>query len=85
VTTAFDIFRIDDSDQPVWQDVVHTLDDALARVQQLAATHPGEYFIRSQKTSVEVSMRINRWTKERIWSGLRWGALTVRHRPSQMS
>jgi hypothetical protein len=46
------------------QAVVPAPDDALARVQQLAATHPGEYFIRSQKTSVEVSMKVNRPTKE---------------------
>jgi hypothetical protein len=81
VNATFDIFFIDDSDQPVWQDALLTLDDALARVQQLGATYPGEYFIRSQKTSVEVSMRVNRGVRY----GLLLGPLTVRHRPCQMS
>jgi len=65
VTAKFDIFRIDDAGQAVWQDAALTLDDAIARVQQLGSSSSGEYFIRSQKTSVDVSLTVNPAAKPR--------------------
>jgi hypothetical protein len=49
VIAPFDIFRIEDSGQSVWQAATVTLYDAIMRVKRLAAPCSGEYFIRSQQ------------------------------------
>ncbi len=54
----FEIYRIDESGQPVWQDAAPYLQDAIAHVQRLSTTHPSEYLIRSLKTGVEVVMKL---------------------------
>jgi len=84
VIAVFDIFRIDGG-QPVWQERAQTLDDAIARVQQLGASLPGEYFIRSQKTGVEVSLTVQRSANEGARFSTRSQPLAVRYRPAQMS
>lgn len=81
---AFDIFRIDGG-QSVWQEGALTLDDAIARVQQLGASRSGEYFIRSQKTGVEVSLTVRRAANVRSRFSPRSQPLAVRYRPAQMS
>jgi hypothetical protein len=44
-----DLFRID-SMGTLWLDSFPTLEAAIARAKELAATHPGEYFVFSQTT-----------------------------------
>ena len=46
----FDILRVLQDGAPLWMEAAQTLEEAKARVQQLAATQPGSYVIFSQKT-----------------------------------
>lgn len=47
---ALDIFKKDVRGNPVWVDAVEDLDDARSRLNQLALTLPGEYFVFDQRT-----------------------------------
>jgi hypothetical protein len=49
VVPPFDILRVLKDGAPFWMEAAQTLDQAKARVQQLAATQPGPYVIFSQK------------------------------------
>lgn len=82
---VFDIFRLDDGGQHVWQGGALTLDDAIARVHQLGASCSGEYLIRSQKTGVEVSLTVQRSSYVGFRLNVRSQPLSVRYRPTQMS
>jgi hypothetical protein len=50
----FDILRVLKDGAPLWMEAAQTLDQAKARVQQLAATQPGPYVICSQKTGNKI-------------------------------
>ena len=52
----FDILRVLRDGAPLWMDGLQTLEEAKARVQQLAATEPGPYVIFSQKTGNKILM-----------------------------
>lgn len=54
----FDIFRVSDGGHPLWLEPASTLEDAKVRVQELGASHPGEYLIFSQKTGHKISLRV---------------------------
>jgi hypothetical protein len=58
LTAEFDIFDIDDSDQAA--SCGACAGRCIGAGTTTRRNHPGEYFIRSQKTSVEVSMKVNR-------------------------
>jgi hypothetical protein len=51
VYPEYDIFRVDTDGTPVWLGPANTLNDARARIQQLGATEPGDYFIVNQTTA----------------------------------
>jgi hypothetical protein len=46
----FDIFEVENAGSVVWRGTAATLEEAKARVGELAAASPGEYFILSQRT-----------------------------------
>jgi hypothetical protein len=46
---AFDVFKLDNDDQPVWEASVLTFDDAQKLVQQRVVTHPANYLIFAHK------------------------------------
>jgi hypothetical protein len=50
----FDILRVLQDGAPLWMEAAQTLEDAKARVQQLAAVLPGPYVIFSQKTGNKI-------------------------------
>ncbi|HEY1471674.1 MAG TPA: hypothetical protein VGF61_21730 [Candidatus Acidoferrum sp.] len=50
----FDILRVLKDGAPLWVEAAQTLEQAKARVQQLAATQPGPYVIFSQKTGSKI-------------------------------
>ncbi len=50
----FDILRVLKDGAPLWMEAAQTLEEAKARVQQLAATQPGSYAIFSQKTGNKI-------------------------------
>ncbi len=54
----FDIFRVLSAKEPLWIEATVTLDDAITRVRQIGAVQSGKYFIRSQKTHVEIAMTV---------------------------
>jgi hypothetical protein len=82
VIAGFDIFHIDSVGRPIWQGAAMTLDDAMAQVQQLGASVSGEYLIHSQKTGVEVSLKIARPVSLRRWLNRRSESLSVSYRPT---
>ncbi|MGB0000038.1 MAG: hypothetical protein WBQ04_07960 [Candidatus Acidiferrales bacterium] len=49
--SAFDIFKVT-SDGPLWVEAVHGFEEAKERMDRLALTSPGEYFIHSQEQGV---------------------------------
>ena len=49
--SAFDIFKVT-SDGPLWVEAVHGFEEAKERMDRLALTAPGEYFIHSQEQGV---------------------------------
>jgi hypothetical protein len=55
----FDIFLVADDGNPVWIEPAETLEAAQARVAELGATNPGEYFIFSQKTGNKVAITVD--------------------------
>jgi hypothetical protein len=55
----FDIFRVSEDGVPVWIEPAETLEGAQARVAELGATHPGEYFVFSQKTGHKLSITVD--------------------------
>lgn len=50
----FDILRVLKDGAPLWMEAAQTLEEARARVQQLAVTQPGSYVIFSQKTGKKI-------------------------------
>jgi hypothetical protein len=83
VIAAFDIFHIDSLGQPIWRETAMTLDDAIAGVQQLGASVSGDYLVHSQKTGVEVSLRVARSVSLRRWLSERSESLSVSYRPTR--
>ena len=53
---SLDIFKID-SLGVVWRESVESLETARTRIQKLALSSPGEYFILNQKTGQRIFMR----------------------------
>lgn len=53
---SLDIFKID-SLGVVWRESVESLETARTRIQRLALSSPGEYFILNQKTGRRIFMR----------------------------
>ena len=54
----FDIFRVGDDEIPVWVETVETLDDAKARIRELAKLSTAkEYLIFSQQTQNRISIK----------------------------
>ena len=54
MVTPFDILRVLNEGAPFWMEAAQTLEEAKARVQQLAATLPGPDVIFSQKTGNKI-------------------------------
>jgi hypothetical protein len=54
----YDIFQMGGS--LVWIEAAATLDGAKARIQELAATSPGEYLIVNQRTGSKLVMKSDR-------------------------
>jgi hypothetical protein len=52
----FDIFRISGG-QPLWLKSAPALEDAHARIGQLAVSRPGDYVIFNSKTGDKISIR----------------------------
>ena len=59
-TPLFDVFRVGNSGQPRLLASVPTLEEARARVDVLGATKPGEYFVFSQLSLLEESIKVER-------------------------
>lgn len=56
-TSAFDLFRMDTSGQPIWMGVIlGDINSAANRLKQLARTSPGEYFVFSQASQKIVAV-----------------------------
>ena len=51
----YDILRKDAFGSPIWVEAVESLEQAAARLKELARRSPGEYIVFSQKTSQIVS------------------------------
>jgi hypothetical protein len=77
----FDIFRVLSDQEPLWAEAAVTLHDAITRVGQIGAVQSGKYFIRSQKTSVEIAMMVRRSANVRTNFSTRSEPLTVRLHP----
>lgn len=58
----FDIFRMKKSEY-VWLEATMTLDDAEARIQELAAAEPGEYLIFNEKSYDRISLIVEHLPK----------------------
>ena len=56
---AFDIFLGVDHDEHVWVESAGSLEEAEARVQQLALTRPGKYLIIGHKTGDRVVIALD--------------------------
>jgi hypothetical protein len=52
---SLDIFRIESS-RVLWCEAVATIETAKARIQELAASSPGSYFILNQHTGWRISV-----------------------------
>jgi hypothetical protein len=52
---SLDIFKISGGDV-LWRDAVATLETAKARIQKLALSSPGQYFILDQRTGQRISV-----------------------------
>jgi hypothetical protein len=78
---SFDIFRVFNDEEPIWVEAAQTLDDALGRVRQIGELLPGEYFVHSQKTGVEICLTIRRSLNILPKFTSRGEPLIVRHRP----
>ena len=79
----FDIFRVFNG-EPLWLEDAVTLDNAIARVRQLGAEQSGEYFVRSKKTDVEISVTIRRSEHVEPDFDICSAPLAVRHRPGRL-
>jgi hypothetical protein len=56
VIPSFDIFRVVQNGHAIWVEPSNSLEEAKARVQELAAAVPGEYLIFNQKTGHKISV-----------------------------
>jgi hypothetical protein len=54
-----DLFRTDPNGSPLWLDSFPNLEAAIARAKELAASHPGEYFIFSQTTGHKQTVELD--------------------------
>lgn len=54
-TPSYDIFRRDDTGDPVWIEAVTDLEAAKGRIRELSAATPGRYVVFSQKSGRMVS------------------------------
>jgi hypothetical protein len=52
---SYDIFRRDDTGDPVWIEAVADLDTAKGRIIELSSTAPGQYVVFSQRSGRMVS------------------------------
>ena len=52
----FDIFRKDPTGNLIWMEATRTLEDAKARIQELAASCPSEYVVFNQITGTKVAI-----------------------------
>jgi hypothetical protein len=59
-TSLFDVFRACNRGQPRLLASLPTLEEARARVEVLGATKPGEYFVFSQLSLLEESIKVER-------------------------
>jgi hypothetical protein len=55
----FDIFLTEAGGSVRWLEAAATLENAKARVQELAVRSPGEYLILSQKTGNKLTIRVD--------------------------
>jgi hypothetical protein len=53
----FDIFEVETAGSVVWRGTAANMEEARARVRELAAASPGEYFILSQRTGNKITVR----------------------------
>ena len=83
VIAAFDISRIDDAGECIWEEAAVTMHDATARVRELGSSLPGEYRIYSHKTGVEISLKVTQPANLSPWFSVLSEALTVRYRPTR--
>jgi len=59
MTLPFDIFQSETSGSVRWLEAVATLEEAKARVQELAVRSPCEFLIFSQKTGMKLSIKVD--------------------------
>lgn len=59
MTAPFDIFRAETNGGVLWIESATTLEDAKARVQELAMRSPGEYLLLNQKTGNKLVIRLD--------------------------
>jgi hypothetical protein len=59
MTPPFDIFQTETSGGVRWLEAAATLEDAKARVEELAARSPGEYLLLNQKTGNKLVIKLN--------------------------
>jgi hypothetical protein len=57
MTAPFDIFQAETSGDVLWLESAVTLEEAHARVQELAAHSPGEYLLLNQKTGDKIVIK----------------------------
>jgi hypothetical protein len=57
--SPFDIFLAETGGSVRWLEAAATLEDAKARVQELAVRSPGEYLILSQKTGNKLTIKFD--------------------------
>jgi hypothetical protein len=53
----FDVFNLDNGDQPMWEASAPTIDDAQRLVQQSIAIRPTNYLILCQKTGQQTVIK----------------------------
>lgn len=56
--TSFDIFRVENNGVR-WLEAVANLEEAKSRVQQIAATAPGEFLLLNQCTGDKIFMKLD--------------------------
>jgi hypothetical protein len=58
-----DIFRIQMDGEPVWLDSAVSLEEGRAKISELMASVPGEYFLFCQRTQEKILITSNNETK----------------------
>lgn len=66
MTPKYDIFRRNKQGMEMWIEPALTLDGAKARIQELGATEPGDFFIFNHKSTEKVELRVGQIQVEHL-------------------